>query len=136
MSFRHRPSHSLPARRPVCGRAWLAWLCLALLLATQGLGQVHRIAHAHASGAAWHQASTQAVAGVGDSGSDDWGHASGSADCQLYDQLGHIDGLPIFVLPPCAALPTAPAAGPLAVSARLSERWTRGARAPPPSLLG
>lgn len=132
MSSRRRPSQRLRARRPAPALAWLAWLCLTLLLATQGLGQVHRIAHAHASGAAWYQASAGGSEGRGDG----WGHASGSADCQLYDQLGHVDGLPTFVPPPCAALPTAPAAGPLLVSASLSARWTRGARAPPPSLLG
>ena len=132
MSTRHRSPRRL-AGRPATRLAWLAWLCLALLLASQGLGQVHRIAHAHASGAAWHQ--IQAQASASDS-PDDWGHASGSADCQLYDQLGHVDGLASFVVPPCVALPTAPAFGPLAVSASLSERWTRSARAPPRALLG
>ena len=109
-------------RRPA---DWLAWLALALLLSAQGLGQLHRVAHAGAHGAARLQAQGPAKSAA------DWGHVAGSADCQLFDQLGHVDGLPDVLVLPLAALPAAPAAGPLARSARLPARWSLRARAPP-----
>jgi hypothetical protein len=105
---------------------WLAWLCLALLLAAQGLGQIHRIAHASAANSDWttsHHA-------------HDWGHHQGSVDCQVLDHLGQADGaasLPLLAgLAPQQACPPAP----LARSASLSARWSRGAREPPSSLRG
>ncbi|HEX2013298.1 MAG TPA: hypothetical protein VJN44_20380 [Roseateles sp.] len=98
---------------------WLLWLSLVLLLSAQGLGQVHRIAHAQQPDAARHQHD------------EGWGHASGSADCQILDHLAHDCGpVPLPALA-AAALPLGwmPAAAPQAVF--LSARWSRGARAPP-----
>lgn len=102
---------------------WLAWLCLVLLLAAQGWGQIHRIAHALPDA---HEATITAAAA-----DHDWGHTAGSVDCQVLDHLGHADGLSSsFTLPLVAfyqGLPT----GPLARSAPLAERWSHSARAPP-----
>lgn len=99
---------------------WLAWLCLALLLSAQGLGQVHRIAHAHA-----HHESQE------DHGHDGWGHAGDSADCQILDHLAQ-DGAPAalsFALP--AELPQGWFAAPAPRAVFLAAQWSRGARAPP-----
>ena len=64
------------------------WLALCLLLA-QGLGQGHRIAHQGARLAA-----STVLAGAlpaEATGTDGWGHALGSADCQLFDHLAQAD---------------------------------------------
>lgn len=58
-----------------------AWLALCLLLA-QGLGQGHRVAHLGYK---------LAAATVEQGTADGWGHALGTTDCQLFDQLAHAD---------------------------------------------
>ena len=58
-----------------------AWLALCLLLA-QGLGQGHRAAHLGLKLAATAVEQGPAAA---------WGHALGSTDCQLFDQLAQAD---------------------------------------------
>lgn len=58
-------------------------MILCLLLA-QGLGQGHRIAHMGA------RLAPQTV----EQGRDAWGHALGSADCQLFDHLAQADQAP------------------------------------------
>lgn len=76
------------ARLPWGGWPLHAWLALCLLLA-QGLGQGHRIAHHGARLAA-----TAVLAGAMPaeaSATDGWGHALGSADCQLFDHLAQAD---------------------------------------------
>jgi len=110
-------------RRP---RGWPAvalhaWLALCLLLA-QGLGQGHRTAH---------QSFRLAAAAAEQGPSDAWGHALGSTDCQLFDQLAHGDQLcgaePAAVL---LALATGVVASPAPVSADTA-RATPRARGPP-----
>lgn len=58
-------------------------MVLCLLLA-QGLGQGHRIAHLGA------RLAPQAL----EQGRDAWGHALGSADCQLFDHVAQADQAP------------------------------------------
>lgn len=103
---------------------WLAWLCLALLLAAQGVGQVHRIAHG-----------LPAALQAADDGRHHWGHASGSLDCQVLDQLGHVDGLPCVVALPAGLPAASPVADLVPPPAALGARWARHARGPPSSLL-
>ncbi len=67
-------------------QAWPAialhlWLALCLLLA-QGLGQGHRAAHLGLK---------LAATAVEQGPADAWGHALGSTDCQLFDQLAQAD---------------------------------------------
>lgn len=57
-----------------------AWLALCLLLA-QGLGQGHRVAHL----------GFKLAVAIEQGPADAWGHALGSTDCQLFDQLAHGD---------------------------------------------
>jgi len=110
---RSRPAHP--------SQLWLAWLCALCLLAAQGLGHSHRIAHAGAP-----ELTAGKTATV-----DGWGHQSGSVDCHLFDQLSHDQApsgsmvqicMPLQHLSPDALAP----ADAAAVS-----RWKRGARGPP-----
>ncbi|MDL5034490.1 hypothetical protein QRD43_21480 [Pelomonas sp. APW6] len=64
------------------------WLALCLLLA-QGLGQGHRIAHQGARLAA--SAVLAGAMPAEATATDGWGHAIGSADCQLFDHLAQAD---------------------------------------------
>lgn len=96
---------------------WLLWLALTLLLSAQGLGQVHRIAHAQQQQEHQHE--------------DGWGHASGSADCQILDHLAHEGAPQPAFAPAVAVLPQALGAAAQPPSAFPSGRWSRGARAPP-----
>jgi hypothetical protein len=119
MKKRFGPDHpfSPPTR-------WLAWCCLVLLLATQGWGQIHRIAHALPDA----HASTITA----DSHAHDWGHTAGSVDCQVLDHLGHADALNSTFTLPLAALYQDLPSGSQARSASVVERWSHSARAPPP----
>ena len=98
-----------------------AWLALCLLLA-QGLGQGHRAAH---------QGFRLVAAATEQAPSDAWGHALGSTDCQLFDQLAHGDQLcgaePAAVL---LTLATVALSRPVPVSADTSRASPR-ARGPP-----
>ncbi|QPF73861.1 hypothetical protein G8A07_13650 [Roseateles sp. DAIF2] len=107
----------MPRPQPALTR-WLLWLALALLLSAQGLGQLHRIAHAPQQHSHSHH-------------EDGWGHASGSADCQILDHLAHEGGpLPLAQLAP-APLPQGWTAAAAPSPVFLSARWSYGARAPP-----
>lgn len=81
-------------------RRWMrplhALLLAALLLAAQGLGLAHHVAHGQSGPATAH--------------AGPWldGHDEGSADCRLIDQLGHAD----LAFGALAALPQAAAATP------------------------
>lgn len=107
------------ARAPRAARVWRArivhaWLALALLVAPW-LGHVHRVLHIDASQAA-PIAQAGGAAGPASHGhpglADLFGSHAGSADCRLYDQLGHGDlgcGIVAVSLPALAPL------GPLLV---------------------
>lgn len=111
------------SRSPWRAVALHAWLALCLLLA-QGLGQGHRAAHL----------GLRLAAAVSEAGSSDaWGHALGSTDCQLFDQLAHGDQLGTAE-PPHALLTLSAAPGTIALPA--SAEASRGApRARGPPLL-
>ncbi len=99
---------------------WQAWLLAVLLLAAQGAGLAHRVAHGLA--VSEHAAQQDFHAG----------HDEGSAECRLVDQLTHADAL-------CAGEPATPPAFAAAVAmpVRLAGRLAEGAsaaylaRAPP-----
>lgn len=109
----------------VSSRPLHAWLLAALLLAAQALGLAHHIRHAPGLGAA---ATTVAAA------PPDWadGHAAGSAECRLVDQLAHADGLcdATWAAAPAAPASPAPAAVPTPAP-RAGSAAAYRARAPP-----
>ncbi len=98
-------------------RTLAAWGVVALVFA-QALGLVHGTLHAAGFGPAVAQAAAAAPAAAQAAARPDAhghglfdGHAAGGAECRLYDQLGHADGLAFAcpVLPPHgAAQPPAP----------------------------
>lgn len=88
MSVSHAHRAARPGRLRWGGWPLHAWLALCLLLA-QGLGQGHRIAHQGARLAA--SAVLAGAMPAEATGTDGWGHALGSADCQLFDHLAQAD---------------------------------------------
>jgi hypothetical protein len=91
------------------------WLALALLCA-QALGLWHGTAHAVPA--------AQAVAAFDD-------HDAGDADCRLFDQLLHADGL-AFQGSPLPDFGAAPAPALAAMqAARQAPAWRQRARGPP-----
>jgi hypothetical protein len=105
-------------------RRWMrplhALLLAALLLAAQGLGLAHHVAHAQGGLATAH--------------AGPWldGHDDGSADCRLVDQLGHADLAfgALAALPP-ATVSTAPPAVCSRSAQPLAPARPYQARAPP-----
>lgn len=96
-----RSSSRTPAWRAIALHAWLA-LCLLL---AQGLGQGHRAAHLGFK---------LAASAVEPGSADAWGHALGSVDCQLFDQLAQADQASgPEASSPLLALETAPIASPV-----------------------
>lgn len=118
-------SNPLRADRLLRARPWLVAVLLCVLLAAQGLGHLHRIAHGgHSQSLSPSHASTE----HDEAG---WGHAADGAECRLLDQLGQDLG-PAFAQSLFAdALPQAQPASPQPRSAALTSRWQRAARAPP-----
>ncbi|MBA4341868.1 MAG: hypothetical protein C0423_06920 [Methylibium sp.] len=116
-------SNPLRADRLLHARPWLVAVLLCVLLAAQGLGHLHRIAHAGHSHSHSHGPTEYDEAG--------WGHAADGAECRLHDQLGQ--DLPLAFARSLVAdtLPQAQPAPPQPRSAALTSRWQRGARAPP-----
>ncbi len=94
----------------------MAWglLLAAVLVLTQALGAMHRIAHA---GAASH----------GSAADHAFGHSAGSGDCQLFDQLSHADA------PTAAALALAATACETAAP-QAADRSIAGSATPLPFL--
>ncbi|MDN3920571.1 hypothetical protein [Roseateles violae] len=117
-ALRSQPRH--PARQ-----FWLAWLCALALLASQGLGHWHRIAHGARLG------NVAALSGVVLKSVDGWGHQSGDADCHLFDQLSHDQLLSDSGAPACLAGVAIEAGAALPADAAAAARWKRGARGPP-----
>jgi hypothetical protein len=83
-------------------RAWLSSLALVALVAMQSLGAMHSVAHALGHEGAEGQGVVKLFGG----------HAAGSADCHLYDQLAHADVV-AFSTPPLVAPPLVFAPAPL-----------------------
>ncbi|MBS1179168.1 MAG: hypothetical protein H6R06_3580 [Proteobacteria bacterium] len=99
----HRRLVPLPLRRPLVG------LLMCALLLTQALGLLHRVLHAdgHAHAAHEHGSLEELFA-----------HDPGSADCQIFDQLSHADGMGFCDAEPGAMPPAQPPA-----SAQQAPRW-------------
>jgi hypothetical protein len=120
------PDHELAfvnrlRRHPL--RAWLSGLALASLLALQTLGAMHGVAHAGGHG----NADASGIAKLFG------GHAAGSADCHLYDQLAHADLAAFSSTPPAALPPQGVATVALPASLPAAAPRFFQARAPPPS---
>ncbi|UXH80318.1 hypothetical protein [Roseateles amylovorans] len=76
-------------------------------------------------------ASTADVPGPVDTAGARFGHAAGSTDCQLLDQLGQALGPIVQAMAWTALLPDGPVATPQPHSAPLARVWRLPARAPP-----
>lgn len=138
---------------------WWVWLCLVGVLGFQAMGLVHRTLHGGAvaqpvrialavaslvapvDGAQALPVEVGDIAdliGVSDAVDVDvdavklsFGHAAGSSDCQLLDQLGQALSLTSQALAWTALLPDHPVAGPQPHDASLAQVWRKAARAPP-----
>lgn len=116
-------SNPLRADRLLHARPWLVAVLLCVLLGAQGLGHLHRIAHAGHSQSHSHGPTEHDEAG--------WGHAADGAECRLHDQLGQDLGLAFARALVADTRPQVQPAPLQPRSAALSARWQRGARAPP-----
>ncbi|ALT77011.1 hypothetical protein [Paucibacter sp. KCTC 42545] len=116
---------------------WLAWLCALCLLAAQGLGHWHRVAHATAGPVGLAQVQSQIqtkdVGRIASASLTLWGHQLGDNVCSVFDHIAQ-DNLPHVAAPvvlaelsPLRFLQQAPA------SAAAQPFWKRGARGPPHS---
>jgi len=110
---RSRPAHPR--------QLWLAWLCALCLLAAQGLGHWHRIAHG----------GVPELNSIKSAASDGWGHQSGSLDCHLFDQLGHDQAPSSSTVQVCMPLQHLSPEALVPADAAAVSRWKRGARGPP-----
>ena len=120
-------SSALTSTRPP--RGWI-WLCLVALLGFQALGLVHRSLH----GAAGHPsrvALALAQAAGEDNATPSFGHAAGTPDCQLLDQLSHALGPMVQAFAWTAQAPDIPAGVDQPHDAMLAQLWRKGARGPP-----
>ncbi|HEY1395683.1 hypothetical protein [Roseateles sp.] len=132
---------------------WWIWLCVAAVMGFQALGLVHRTLHgspAASSRLAFSVAALASAAGAAvdtsdattdvdiakavatdEEGTPRFGHAAGTTDCQLLDQLSHVLG-PIVQASAWAALPPdIPAGIDQPHDAMLAQQWRKGARGPP-----
>jgi len=117
------------ARRPL-----FAFLLVLALLAAQGLGLAHRVAHGAPLLAGGPGGAGAAVASLPDDGRAlgfDSPHEPGTAECRLVDQTAHADALPVAALP--ALPPRVPAPLPVRLDAQDGEARTQAplARGPP-----
>ena len=112
-------------------RGWI-WLCLVALLGFQALGLVHRSLHG-AAGHASRMAVAIAQAAGEDTSSLSFGHAAGTPDCQLLDQLSHALGPMVQAFAWAAQAPDIPAGVEQPHDAMLAQLWRKGARGPPPA---
>jgi len=95
-------------------RLLAGWLVCALLL-TQGLGLLHRIVHAHGPADVAHPAHADPARDHGTLASL-FAHHHDAADCQVFDQLSHTDGVGfaqvhtpgVPLAGPCGAAPQLP----------------------------
>jgi hypothetical protein len=91
----HRHPVPLSLRRPLAG------LLVCAMLLTQALGLLHRVHHAEGHEHAAHE----------HGGFEElFTHDAGSADCLIYDQLSHADGVGFGVVEPGAMPPAQPPA--------------------------
>lgn len=130
-------SSALTSTRPHRGwrgwRGWI-WLCLAALLGFQALGLVHRSLHGaggHPSRVAAAVSTALAQAAGEDTSSLSFGHAAGTPDCQLLDQLSHALGPMVQAFAWTAQAPDIPAGVDQPHDAMLAQLWRKGARGPP-----
>lgn len=110
---------------------WLAWLCVACLLAVQSLGHWHGIAHGSKLLGLVVPVSQAEAEAPSARITDGWGHHSGDADCHVFDQLSHHQGLSSSSTLACVVASHVQSAAPIWAGAELAARWKRGARAPP-----
>jgi len=136
----HLPSPRVTPAPRLPAQAWQVWLLLAFMLAFQGLGQSHRIAHSPGWVRAVQPAGFQGLLAPGASlkskaltvaSAEAWGHQRGELVCLLLDQLSH-DHAPLASpgLPHMGAVFGAPGQV-VAVPLHLAARWKRAARGPP-----
>jgi hypothetical protein len=90
----HRNLIPLPLRRPLAG------LLVCALLLTQALGQLHQVLHGHMHA----HGQVQEVDEHGGP-QDLFVHDIGSAECQIFDQLSHADGVGFGYIEPGPAPP-------------------------------
>ena len=122
----HRPAATLRTRQ----QRWWIWLCVAAVLGFQALGLVHRSLH----GSAGHPsriALAIAQAAGEDTPAPSFGHAAGTLDCQLLDQLSHALGPVAQAFAWTAPSPDLPVDVDAPHDAALAQLWRKGARGPP-----
>lgn len=129
---------------------WWVWLCLVGVLGFQAMGLVHRTMHGGAVAQPVRIAMAVAAASAELAEAQDadaldmdlaeasvdaiklsFGHAAGSADCQLLDQLSQALSPTVQALAWTALLPDFPVSGPQPHDASLAQVWRKAARAPP-----
>lgn len=120
----HRPTATLRTRQ----QRWWIWLCVAAVLGFQALGLVHRSLHGSAS----HPSRIAIAQATGeDTPAPAFGHAAGTPDCQLLDQLSHALGPVAQAFAWTAPPPDLPADLHAPRDATLAQLWRKGARGPP-----
>ena len=151
------PLHLNPLSRR---RRWLhrwIWLCVAAVLGFQMLGLVHRTLHGApvlpsrlaiavvqlaaaaetadtvltADSSATLRLASVATTARDDSAPPRLGHAAGTPDCQLLDQLSHALGPGVQAMAWTALLPDHPVSAPQPHDATLAQVWRKAARGPP-----
>jgi hypothetical protein len=105
-----RMQYRRPSRHAM---AWAVLLAMVLVF-TQALGAMHRIAHGGA-------------ASQGTAADHAFGHTAGSGDCQLFDQFTHADA-------PTAAPPALAATACEAAAPQAADRSIAGSASPLPFL--
>lgn len=112
----HRRLVSLRLRRPLAG------LLICALLLTQALGLLHRVLHADGPGSGHALRDRGGLEAL-------FAHPHGSADCQIFDQLSHADGVGFGFVEPGAPPPLqapAPALQAPRVAAQAAAYLARG----------
>jgi len=107
---------------PLHLRQALALLLVGALLLTQALGLLHRVLHAEGSGHA-----------TPDHGrlEAQFAHDAGGADCKIFDQLSHADGVGMAAIEADAMPPAQPTAPALRTPKAAAQAIGHRARGPP-----
>jgi hypothetical protein len=112
---------------------WWIWLCVAAVMGFQALGLVHRTLHGSPVASSRLAVTVAAIAAAAseDGSTPSFGHAAGTPDCQLLDQLSHVPG-PIVQASAWAVLPPdMPTGMDQPHDAVLAQQWRKSARGPP-----